>query len=351
MSVEIEYELAEFQQLIERSLSLWPQATGATATVLNVSENIMYQIESNDGFRAVLRLHLQNNHSKNKIQSELAWMNALHSDGVMHTPQVIRGGNGEQIQSVQCIGMGSLETTVKEASEALQNNENEDIRHLVMYEFIDGREAGETDDASSLFTTLGEKAARMHNHTELWQMPVDFERGTWDACTLLGKQPLWGHWQEGPGLQAQFIPLLQALSDTIQSRLLKLGRERSNFGLIHADMRYANLIVTDEEIRLIDFDDCGFGWHLYDFATAVSFIEDHPQMQEYKRAWFNGYRTRRALPADHENEIDTFIMLRRLALLAWMGTHPEVGIVKALRGQYAAGTVLLAESYLATHAV
>lgn len=338
MSSEIDLELAKFQQLIERSLSLWPQAHGATATLLNVSENIMYRIESNDGFRAVLRLHRQNNHSKNKIQSELSWMSVLHSEGVIQTPQVICGSNGEQIQSVCC---EDLESSEPEAC---------DVRHLVMYEFIDGREASEADDALSLFTLLGETAARLHNHTALWQIPVGFERGTWDASTLLGEQPLWGRWQEGPGVNAQSLPVLQTLSDTIQARLLKTGRNSATFGLIHADMRYANLMVTDAGMRLIDFDDCGFGWHLYDFATTVSFIEDHPQIPEYKRAWLKGYRTWRELSVQQESEMDTFIMLRRLTLLAWMGTHPEVAIVKTLRGQYAAGTVKLAQTYLSTHA-
>ncbi len=347
MSSEIDLELAKFQQLIERSLNLWPQAHGATATLLNVSENIVYQVQSNDGFRAVLRLHRQNNHNKNTIQSELAWMDALQHDGVIPTPQVIRGGNGEQIQTVCC---RALELGAKNIDSKLCMDRSQDIRHLVMYQFIDGREACEADNDLSIFTRLGEYAARLHNHTETWQLPANFQRGTWDASTLLGQQPLWGRWQEGPKLQAQSIPLLQRLSDTVQARLLKLGRERSNFGLIHADMRYANLMVTDAGIRLIDFDDCGFGWHLYDFATAVSFIEDHPKITDYKCAWLEGYRTRRTLAKDQETEMDTFIMLRRLALLAWMGTHPEVDIVKRLREQYAAGTCRLAESYLSTHA-
>lgn len=349
MSSEIDLELAEFQQLIEDSLNLWPQAHGATATLLNVSENIMYRVESNSGFRAVLRLHRQNNHSKNKIQSELTWMNAVQNDDVIQTPKVIRGGNGEQIQSVRYDGIRGSESDAKGIGSSTQKNRSPNVRHLVMYEFIDGQEASEADDVLPLFTVLGETAARLHNHTEQWRIPVGFDRATWDASTLLGKLPLWGRWQEGPGVQAQSIPLLKALSDTIQTRLLKIGRDRSIFGLIHADMRYANLMLNDAGVRLIDFDDCGFGWHLYDFATTVSFVEDHPRLPDYKCAWLKGYRTWRSLPANLEHEMDTFIMLRRLALLAWMGTHPEVDIVKTLRGQFAAGTCKLAESYLSTH--
>ena len=64
------------------------------------------------------------------------------------------------------------------------------------------------------------------------------------------------------------------------------------------------------------FDDCGLGWFLYDFAAGISFMEDHPQVPALKAAWVRGYRKRRALSADEAHEIDTFVMLRRMALCA-----------------------------------
>ena len=44
-------------------------------------------------------------------------------------------------------------------------------------------------------------------------------------------------------------------------------------------------------MRVIDFDDCGFSWFMYDFATTVSFFEDHPQVPDLKDAWVEGYRS------------------------------------------------------------
>jgi len=330
--MDLESKLAGYQQLIERSLCLWPKTSGATARLLNVSENIMYQIDGHDGLRAVIRLHRQNNHSKNRIQSELDWINALQLDGVIRTPDILRGRDGKQIQSVLC--------DVDDTADART------LRHLVMFEFIDGREAQDSDDALSLFTTLGQYAARLHNHSERWRVPAGFERAAWNTHSLLGEQPVWGRWQDAPGVNRQALLMLNSLGNTVQARLQKLGCDKSVYGLIHADMRYTNLMVTDGGIRLIDFDDCGSGWHLYDFATAVSFIEDHPQLDDYKQAWLSGYRTCRALAAEVEREIDTLIMLRRLALLAWMGTHPEVAIVQQLQGHYADVTLELTEAYL-----
>ena len=32
------------------------------------------------------------------------------------------------------------------------------------------------------------------------------------------------------------------------------------------------------QVKVIDFDDCGFGWYMYDAATPVSFYEHEPQV-------------------------------------------------------------------------
>ena len=116
--------------------------------------------------------------------------------------------------------------------------------------------------------------------------------------------------------------------------------------MIHADIRLANLIITENNTRLIDFDDCGLGWFMYDFAAGISFIEDDPQIPALKEAWLRGYRKKRNLTKRDENEIDTFIMMRRLALLAWIGSHIEVDTAKELAPTFAPVTKNLAELYL-----
>ena len=57
----------------------------------------------------------------------------------------------------------------------------------------------------------------------------------------------------------------------------------------------------------------------------------------------------RDLSAADEAEIDTFVMLRRMALLAWIGSHREVEIAGELAPVFAEGTASLAESYFGTH--
>jgi Ser/Thr protein kinase RdoA (MazF antagonist) len=116
--------------------------------------------------------------------------------------------------------------------------------------------------------------------------------------------------------------------------------------LIHADLRLANLLETADDTRVIDFDDAGLGWFLYDLATAVSFMEEHPQLEALLAAWVSGYRSVAELPVADEAEIPTFLMLRRLAIVAWIGSHADTDLARELGPQFTAGSVRLATRYL-----
>ena len=111
-------------------------------------------------------------------------------------------------------------------------------------------------------------------------------------------------------------------------------------------MRLANLLIDKGSVRLIDFDDCGFGWLMYDFASAISFIEDSPKIPLFKSAWVKGYKSVRDLKFEDEKEIDTFVMLRRMALLAWIGSHIEAPEPQKLSSGFAATTATLGKLWL-----
>jgi len=132
----------------------------------------------------------------------------------------------------------------------------------------------------------------------------------------------------------------------VRERLAAYGRGKDSYGLIHADMRLANLLIDGGRTRLIDFDDCGFGWFMYDFAAGISFMEDDPRVPALRAAWLEGYRAVRPLSAADEVEIDSFIMLRRMALLAWIGSHAGTELARSQAPHFASVSARLARDYL-----
>jgi Ser/Thr protein kinase RdoA (MazF antagonist) len=87
---------------------------------------------------------------------------------------------------------------------------------------------------------------------------------------------------------------------------------------------------------------------MYDLASALSFMEEHADIDSLIAAWLGGYRSVAPLSRAEEDEIPTFLLLRRLTILAWTGSHPDTDLARTLGPEYTAGTVRLAQRYLAT---
>jgi Ser/Thr protein kinase RdoA (MazF antagonist) len=219
-------------------------------------------------------------------------------------------------------------------------------RHVVLFEWESGAEPSEKDHLADKFGILGEVTARMHRHSESWSRPAGFERHSWDFDTSLGERPHWGRWQDGMGLDPEKERLFERTVALIGRRLAVFGQTPERFGLIHCDMRLANLLIDGDTVKVLDFDDCGFSWHLYDAATAVSFFEHEPHVPALMNAWVEGYRRVLDLPATDEAEIPTFVMLRRMILVAWIGSHSETDLAQSMGVAYTASTCGLCESYL-----
>src|ERR1022692_4470428 len=129
-------------------------------------------------------------------------------------------------------------------------------RECVHFEYLPGREPVRRDTGH--FADLGEITARMHRHARQWAR---------------------------------------------SARLTAFGTGQDRYGLVHADTRLANLLVDDGAVSVIDFDDSGFSWFLYDVGTSVSFFEHEPQVPALIDSWLSGYGRAARLPAADEAEI------------------------------------------------
>ena len=312
-----------------QALTAYDLAPGSTLRLLNLSENATYELtEAGTGARSILRVHRKGYHRHHEIESELAWLDALRRDADIAVPTVLPTRDGRRVVTVDHDGTE---------------------RYVVHFEMVAGVEPDEKTLTVTDFHTLGRITAALHDHSREWRRPKGFGRFAWDWEHSLGGQPRWGRWQDAVGVGAAEAEVLGRASELLRRRLADYGSGPDVYGLVHADLRLANLLVDRDDITVIDFDDCGFGWYFYDFGTAVSFFEDDPAVPEWQDAWASGYRTRRELPARDEAMLSSFVLLRRLLLLAWMGTHGHAQESRAIAVTYAKGSCELAERYLTSN--
>lgn len=313
----------ELLDLVTRALSRWHETAGGVAHLGHRSENLIFFVEGPGGGRHVLRLHRPHYQSRSAIASELAWLEALESSGIaVPVPRLVRGIDGSAIQEL--------------APE----------RFAALFGHVEGREPKPDEDLVPLFAVLGRYAATLHLHASAWQQPERFVRPIWDAIGLLEPAGLWGDWRKAPGVDGDVKATLAALDARLRADLAAYGTDIDRFGLIHADMRLGNLLVQDDKVTVLDFDDAGFGWFLYDLAASLSFFETSPQVPALIRAWLQAYMAIRPLKAGDIKMIDTMILLRRMALLAWIGSHADTALAQAHADRFAADTAMMARRYL-----
>ncbi len=302
--------------LLRRALPVYGLPQDTPLTLLNRSENETWAAGD-----LILRLHRQGYHTKPEIASELAWLTALQDLPGLNTTRPIPGAQG-------------LVTEL-------------DGRFLVVFAPIEGQELQPGDDLARWFAPLGEITARLHLHARQWTPPKGFTRKRWNVETILGPNPHWGHWRQAQGLDRDGEALLARATETLAAKLNAYGTGPGTFGLIHADLRLANLMVNGDRLTAIDFDDCGFGWWAYDLASALSFIETDPRLPDLISAWVQGYTRIAFLRPEDRAMIPSLIFLRRVLLTAWLSTRADSDTAQDLGGPaYTCGTLELADRYL-----
>jgi Ser/Thr protein kinase RdoA (MazF antagonist) len=318
--------IARMQAELGASLPLWGLSSQSALSFLSHSENTTFLArDPASGRRLVLRVQRIGYHTSAEIGSELAWIDALIAEDIVVTPRPVADGEGRPICPIVLNGSP---------------------RQIAAFEFLSGKEPDPSDDLVTWFGKLGAISARLHAHSRRWKRPPDFQRKVWDFDAMLGARPLWGDWRAGLGLGEDGLKLLQRVADTLKQRLDAYGNTSDRFGLVHADLRLANLLVDGGRLGVIDFDDCGFSWFFYDFAAAVSFMEHEPVVAELQASWLDGYRDIAPVSQEDEVMLPIFVMLRRMLLTAWIASHSDTETARRLGTSYTDGTAAMGERFL-----
>lgn len=319
-----------FNEIANDALTKYGWQDTDETNLIVLSENATYMVKNKqtgekDG---VLRISRPGYHTIDELNSEMKWLEQINEYTPLLVANPIKGIDGKNIQTIK----------------ASDGNEY----YCVICEFLPGEAPDENNEEKMVkqFKYLGETTAYLHRQTEIWNGTDKLDRIEWDFDTIIGKNAAWGDWRAFQEMTDEERNILSQVEKVIEKHLKRYGKNENNYGLIHADLRLSNILLEGDQIKVIDFDDCGFGWHLHDLASALSFIEEKPIVPKLVNAWLDGYR--KVLPftdTDFE-EIDTFIMMRRLQLTAWLASHKESDPVKELSVGWMDGTMELAERYL-----
>lgn len=330
--IDRQEKLARMERIARRALPHWSLGD-AELEVLKYRENAVFKATVG-AERFALRVHRPGYHTDRALNSELQWMDALGAAGI-DVPRIVPTAAGDLFTVVQAHGMPAPV-------------------QVDLFEWIEGRQLGSVEAAlagqnasiAELYRTLGAIAANLHNQAQHWEPPEGFARHAWDEHGLAGEEPFWGRFWELPQLTPDRRQLLTAARDRVYRDLAALPKRPDTYSMIHADLCQENLLVEDERVRLIDFDDAGFGWHLFELATPLYFLMDEPYFDAVRDAVIAGYRSRRPLPDAELERFPLFMLARGLTYVGWVHTRPETETAREMTPQVADWACELADDYL-----
>ncbi|GLR54762.1 phosphotransferase [Shinella yambaruensis] len=279
--------------------------------LLKYRENAVFKVHLRDGRPAALRLHPPAYHSPAALASELAFMAALREKGIA-VPLPIAAPDGSLLAALPSPAPG-------------------EPHYADLIDWMEGEPLGDTGaplprggrDLPALFGAIGREMARLHDAADAFVRPAGFERPAWDVEGLLGEAPFWGRFWDCPvitpvqrdalaRLRARLLPRFSALAPGL------------DYGLIHADLVRENVLVAGGAVAFIDFDDCGFGFRLFDLATALLRNRHEPDYPQLRAALLEGYAAVRPQAEAEFRHLPLFLLLRALTYIGWAAARPEL---------------------------
>lgn len=282
---------------VAQALALWGMAE-ARAEFVAGRENRVYRVRTEASDYA-LRIRRPGYRSDAEIRSELEWLAAMARAG-MQVPLPRRALSGALVETVEG-------------------------RAVDVIGWLDGQPMGRTgaplalEDPVAVLQRLGGELARLHAACDAWQPPGGFARARWDRDGLLGDAPLWGRFWDNPTLDVETRVVFVRFRDAARVALDEIGATQ-DFGLIHADPVRENVLMEGDRLHLIDFDDGGYGFRLFDLATALIKNRDEPEYPAMEAALIAGYREVRALGTD---ALPLFLAIRAASYVGWIA--PRLG--------------------------
>ena len=295
-------ELDEALGLATKALAYYDLPADSSLTLVKRRENVVYRLDSGE-LSYALRLHRVGYRTDAQLTAELAHMSRLATAGVT-LPTVFETIAGEQF----CRVVDARGT----------------VHQVDLLSWFDASPMGDIAEAFAgtesvhfdRFEQLGGLLAQMHAEVATWPAePLD--RVAWDLEGLAGADLVWGDPLRAFADGSDERAIVAKALEVARERVSDYGQGRDVFGPIHGDCTPENVLLAADRMYVIDFDDFGEGYFLFDLATVLFFYGPHPNRNQIAKSLLRGYQSQRKLSPADLAMLDVFDFLRGTTYLGW----------------------------------
>jgi Ser/Thr protein kinase RdoA (MazF antagonist) len=253
--------------------------------------------------QCLLRIYQPGWQTPEAIELELAWLAAMRREAGLPVPEPVPRLDGRLLTQIAVPGIP-------------------ETRNCSLLRWVKGRLLRNYGQPKH-YRAQGRLMARMHNFTQRWQqqLPPGNTKRHYDWDGLFMNDPEIGL---PPGRCWEYLPPdwvepFKAVTGQFRHLMETWGQGPEVYGLIHADMGAdANLLFWRGQPRPIDFDGSGFGYWMYDLATAMAHLVGTPEYTPCWDALLAGYAEHRSLPDAQLGQWDLFTAAFYVYYILWM---------------------------------
>lgn len=269
---------------------------GASLTPITFVNNATFQARAGERELAV-RIYRPRQSSGRAIRSELAWLAAISKQTALSVPRPLAPPDGDPLIRIRPAAGG----------ESLYG---------VACAWLPGEAPAPSAHTPELARRIGATIGRLHEHSRQFSPTGEYPRRRLTADRFVFWRLVERH---TPDLfRPEHRPVFAAVERRVKA--LFAGFPERDYGLVHADLIWKNILVDGPLVRLIDFESCAWGYYPYDLAPLLLSYLGDSGYRELRAATLAGYRSVQPLDLD-ESEIDVLIAARHIVSCFWIALH------------------------------
>jgi Ser/Thr protein kinase RdoA (MazF antagonist) len=281
---------------------------GARLSFIQYFENIIYRVDlpDLDILRSETNPYISNRYvlrilavdDTDAIASELTWLAALNREAGMPVPAPVMTLDGKLLTTIATPGIPKG-------------------RVVSLMRWLDGRRFRNGLRPQHIYA-LGQVVAQMHTFSASWQPPSGFTRPHWNWDSQLGGSMFKHSLEEVvESIPPKFQQPLQVISQEAKRVMESIGKGPDVYGMIHADLYPENVLFKAGKAFPIDFEDCGYGYWMWDIAVALCEWAWGNEWEQMRDAFREGYAQVRTLPETQWAQLDLFVATQFATMVLW----------------------------------
>ena len=254
-------------------------------------DNLIYKIKTENSY--ALRICSLKT-TQRQLKNEINWLIALRQDTNLLVPKPVANKQGNFISQLE-------------------------DRYCVLFEWLEGEPVSQIMSPEVAKKT-GEMMAQLHLHASNYVKyrlnTIDYKGvNSFDRDYFFGANSWWQTKAKErlPDDYQSLIPAIEKAKYSIDS----LDKSPEQFGIIHSDLHFGNIINNGEDYAIIDFGDCGMGYYLLDIAVTEAEFKDYSNADKLIFIFRKSYHALRGYLPSNE-DIRTFEFMSSLLLLEWI---------------------------------